>query len=93
MTRELEFLDLYLRLMIDYFSYLLLNKIILFPLNFYNLCCMTASSECHSEFTVTAHKCRLQTIAIFLSVACELSQPMGKTEFSSTAKNRTDSVS
>ena len=24
-----------------------------------------------------------------INVACELSQPMGKTEFSSTAKNRT----
>ena len=26
-------------------------------------------------------------------VSCELSQPIGKTEFSSTAKNRTNSVS
>ena len=27
------------------------------------------------------------------NVVCELSQPMGKIEFSSTVKNRTDSVS
>ena len=27
------------------------------------------------------------------NIGCELSQPIGKTEFSSTAKNRTDSVS
>ena len=30
---------------------------------------------------------------VTFSIACELSQPMGKTEFSSTAKNRTNPVS
>ena len=45
--------------MINYFSYLLLNKIGLFPWNFYNLRCMPASSERHSEVFVTARKSRL----------------------------------
>ena len=34
-----------------------------------------------------------ETTDVTFSVSCELSQPMGKTEFSSTAKNRTNSVS
>ena len=42
---------------------------------------MTANSERHSAFLVTARK---------ESVSCELSQPMDQTEFSSTAKNRTN---
>ena len=32
------------------FSYLLLNKMVLVPLSFYNLLCMIANSELHSEF-------------------------------------------
>ena len=40
-----------------------------------------------------ARKCRLLTNDVNVSVACELSQPVGKTEFSSTAKNSTHSVS
>ena len=36
---------------------------------------------------------KIQSSDIIFNVACELSQPMGKTEFSSTAKNRTNSVS
>ena len=53
-TLGLEYLGLHRRPMIDYFSYLLLNKILLhdivFPLSFYNLRCLTANSERHSEF-------------------------------------------
>ena len=45
---------LHRRPMIDYFSYLLLNKIILILQSFYNLRCMTANSERHTEFFVTA---------------------------------------
>ena len=39
---RLGFLGLHRRPMIDYFSYILLNKIILIPDSFYNLRCMTA---------------------------------------------------
>ena len=52
---------------------------------------MTANSERHSEVFVTARKHRLETTDVTFSVSCELSQP--KTEFSSTAKKRTNSVS
>ena len=45
--------------MIDYFSYPLLNKSVLFPLIFLKIRCMAAKSERHSEFFVTARKCRL----------------------------------
>ena len=50
---------------------------------------MTANSECHSKVFVTAPKDHLQTTDVSISVSSELSQPMGKTEFSSTTKNRT----
>ena len=36
--------------MIDYFSDLLLNKFVVFPQMFYNIRCMAANSERHSEF-------------------------------------------
>ena len=42
---------------------------------------------------VTARKELLYATDATFSVSYELSQPMGKTEFSSTAKNRTKSVS
>ena len=45
--------------MTDHFSYLLLNKIVLFPQKFYNLRCMAANSERHSEIFVTSRKCHL----------------------------------
>ena len=54
---------------------------------------MVANSKCHSAFFVTARKERLYTTDVTFSVLYESSQPMGKTEFSSTAKNRTNSVS
>ena len=44
---------------------------------------ITTFSERHSLFFAV----------VTFNVACELSQPMGKTEFSSTAKKRTNSVS
>ena len=71
--------------MIDYFSYLLLNKIVSLHefLTIYD-------SERHSEFFVTARKRRLFTTDATLNVLCELSQPMGKTEFSCSAKIRTN---
>ena len=47
-----------------------------------------ANSERHSAFIITAHKERLLTTDVTFSVSYELSQPVGKTEFSSTAKNR-----
>ena len=40
-----------------------------------------------------ARKCRLYTTDVTFSVSCELFQPMDKTEFSSTARIRTNSVS
>ena len=46
--------------------------------------------------TATFSKRRLVFFVVFFcggNIACELSQPMGKTEFSSTAKNGTNSVS
>ena len=45
--------------MFDYYSLLLLNKIEKFTQKFYNLRCMAAKSERHSECFVTAHKERL----------------------------------
>ena len=54
---------------------------------------MTANFERHSEVFVTARKHRSKTAEVTFSVTYELSQPMGKTEFFSTAKNRTNSVS
>ena len=47
------------RPMIQYFSYLLLNKIVCFLDFFYNLRCKAADSERHSRFFVTARRCRL----------------------------------
>ena len=54
---------------------------------------MTSNFERHSEVFVTARKYCLQTTDVTFSVSCELFQSMGKMEFSSTAKNRTNSVS
>ena len=54
---------------------------------------MTANSERHSEVFIIAHKHRSLTTEVTFSITCELSQPMGETEFSSTTKNRTNSVS
>ena len=51
---------------------------------------MTAYSE---QVFVKARRHDLLTTDVTFSVACELSQPIGKTQFSSTAKNRTNSVS
>ena len=53
--------------------------------NFYKV----ANSESDSEFFIMACKWSYWTT----KVSCELSLPVGKTEFSSTAKNRTNSVS
>ena len=49
--------------------------------------------SCSAEFFAAVRKESLQTTDVTFSGSCELSQPMGKTEFSSTAKNRTNSVS
>ena len=75
----------YRRLMTDYFSYLLLNKIVLFHKVFKISVCMTANTERYSEFLV---RC-----VSFVNNCPSPSQPMGKTEFSSIAKNRTNSIS
>ena len=45
--------------MIDYFSYLLLNKIVLFHEFFYNLHCIAANLENHSDYFGTMLKCSL----------------------------------
>ena len=78
--------------MIGYFSYLLLNKIILFP---FFLQFLLYDDQLRTLFGVfiTAREERLYTTDVTFSVSCELSQSMGKTEFSSTAKNRINSVS
>ena len=47
---------------------------------------MMTNSECHLEFSVAAYKRHLLTFSVW----CELSQPLGKTKFSSTTKNRTE---
>ena len=47
---------------------------------------MTANSERHSAFFVTARKERLLTTDVIFNASCVLSQPMDMTEFSSTAK-------
>ena len=36
---------------------------------------------------------KLRIFDVIFDVSCELFQPIGKTEFSSTAKNRTNSIS
>ena len=56
---------------------------------------ITTFSNSHSVFFVVMQNDIIPEIwssDITFNVACELSQPMGKTEFSSTAKNRTYSV-
>ena len=51
---------------------------------------MTDNSDSHSSFSLR----RVSGFFFTFRVSCdELSQPMGKTEFSSTAGNRTNSVS
>ena len=50
---------------------------------FLHLHCMTAR---HLDFFVTALKCRLLTTDVTFSISCELSQPIGNTKCSSTAK-------
>ena len=47
---------------------------------------MSADSERHSEFFVKARSWRLLATDISFSGSCELSQPVGQIEFSSTAK-------
>ena len=58
---------------IDYFSYLLLNKIVSIPLRFYNLRSMASNSERHSEFFVTAHQCCKQLTSVLASLVSFLS--------------------
>ena len=65
---------------------LFITIVSLFPLMFYSYLFMTANTERHSEFFVTA---RITTY----SASCELSQPIGLTEFSCSTKTRTNSVS
>ena len=54
---------------------------------------MTVNTERRSAFFVTARDEHLYTTDVTFSVSCELSQLMDKTEFSSTVKNSTNSVS
>ena len=58
---------------------------------------ITTFSVHHSVIFVVVQKydvnSEIERSDLTFHVACELSQPMGKTEFSSTAKNRINSVS
>ena len=56
LTRGLGFLGLHWRPMIDYFSYLLLEKNLSFKKSIYSQCGMMANFENHSEFFITTHK-------------------------------------
>ena len=54
---------------------------------------MTVNTERPAAFFVTASKERLKNSDVTFSASYELSQPMGKTAFSSYAKTRTNTVS
>ena len=73
--------------MIDYFSYLLMEQRS-FKKNIYNNLVGRPAPNVIRCFSL-----QRETTDVTFSVACGLSHPMGKTEFSSTAKNRTNSVS
>ena len=61
--QRLCYLGLHRRAIIDYFSYLLLNKTVLFPHFFYNILRITVNSERHSEFSLrrVSVVCKQQT--------------------------------
>ena len=49
--------------------------------------------RCLSRWCKSDVTSEIETSDVMFNIACELSQPMGKTKFSSTAKNRTNSIS
>ena len=49
--------------------------------------------QCFTLWCISDVTSEIQSSDVMFNVGCELSQPMGKTEFSSKAKNRTNSVS
>ena len=62
---------------------------IIISLNFEILRRITTFSECHSVFFVVIQNdvaSEIKTSDVTFNVACELSQPMGKIEFSTTVK-------
>ena len=73
--------------MTDYFSYILLNKIVLFPLSFYNLRYMTTNSS----FSLRRVSVVCKQLFNVFHVSCL--STWAWTKFSSTDKNRTNSVS
>ena len=54
---------------------------------------ITAFADCHSVFFVVVQNDVTTEVFVTFNVACELSQAMGKTEFSSNANNKTNSYS
>ena len=77
--------------MIDYFSYLLYEKL-KFKKEYLQLRLYDDQHQSHLEVFVTVRisnfSKQLTMRRHFFGVSCELSQPMGKTEFSSDTKNR-----
>ena len=69
------------------FALLYQSNFYLFSLSFYSLRCMTANTERHSDFSLWRVNVVCKQLTSF-----QLPQRMGKAEFSSTAKNRTNSA-
>ena len=74
--------------MTDYLSYLLMNKSYYF---FKFLQFTMYDGQLRTSLRVFQHGA--QATDVTFSLSCELSQPMEKTEFSSAAKNKTNSIS
>ena len=75
------------------YDYYYLSFVIYFKIDI--LCRITTYSDRYSVFSwehISDVTSEIQSSDVTFKVACKLSQPMGKTEFSSTAKNRTNSV-
>ena len=80
--------------MFDYFSYHDI-KIIIHHLFFTFSVAKQPSPnvfQCFSLLLISDITSEIQPSDVTFNAACELSQPMGKTQFSSTAKIRTNSV-
>ena len=84
--------------MIDFlllvYNYYYLSFVISFIFDI--LCRITIYSERHSVFSwghISDVTSEIQSFDVTFKVACKLSHPMGKTELSSIAKYRTNSVS
>ena len=84
------------RCLIIFLTYDIKNVLFIISFIFDILCPIMTFSEHHSMFFVVLHKWHHLwnfVFGVIFNVTRELSQPISKTEFSSTTKNRTNSIS